>query len=79
MAHQPDPSKEPDLFEGIKAIRKMHLRSLFEFHMPAADEMLYPENYTYLADVLGYITILARSVENQQHRLTASGMETPVG
>jgi len=79
MAHQPDPSKKPDLFEGIKAIRKMHLRSLCEFHMPAADEMLYPENYTYLSDVLGYIAIGARSVENQQHRLTVSGVDTPVG
>lgn len=79
MAHQPDPSKKPDLSEGIKAIRRMHLRSLCEFHMPAADEMLYPENYTYLSDVLGYIAIGARSVENQQHRLTVSGVDTPVG
>lgn len=79
MAHQPDPSKEPDLVEGIKAIRKMHLRSLAEYGMPAADEMLYPENYTYLADVLGYIAIGARSVENQQHRLTVSGVNIPVG
>lgn len=79
MAHQPDPSKKPDLFEGIKAIRKMHLRSLCEFHLPAADEMLYPENYTYLSDVLGYIAIGARSVENQQHRLTVSGVDIPVG
>jgi len=79
MAHQPDPSKKPDLFEGIKAIRRMHLRSLCEFHMPAADEMLYPENYTYLSDVLGYIAIGARSVENQQHRLTVSGVDIPVG
>lgn len=79
MAHQPDPSKKPDLLEGIKAIRKLHLRSVCEFHMPAADEMLYPENYTYLSDVLGYIAIGARSVENQQHRLTVSGVDTPVG
>ncbi|WP_348982135.1 3-deoxy-7-phosphoheptulonate synthase [Desulfosporosinus sp. OT] len=79
MAHQPDPSKKPDLFEGIKAIRRMHLRALCEYHMPAADEMLYPENYTYLADVLGYIAIGARSVENQQHRLAVSGVDTPVG
>lgn len=79
MAHQPDPSKEPDLFEGIKAIRKMHLRSLCEYYMPAADEMLYPENYSYLSDVLGYIAIGARSVENQQHRLTVSGVDIPVG
>ena len=79
MAHQPDPSKEPDLFEGIKDIRKMHLRSLCEYYMPAADEMLYPENYSYLSDVLGYIAIGARSVENQQHRLTVSGVDIPVG
>ena len=79
MAHQPDPCKKPDLFEGIKAIRRMHLRSLCEYHMPAADEMLYPENYTYLSDVLGYIAIGARSVENQQHRLTVSGVDIPVG
>jgi len=79
MVHQPDPEKEPDLCEGIKAIRKLHIRSLCEFHMPAADEMLYPENYTYLSDVLGYNAIGARSVENQQHRLTVSGVDTPVG
>lgn len=79
MVHQPDPSKEPDLCEGIKAIRSLHIRALTEFHMPAADEMLYPENYTYLLDVLGYIAVGARSVENQQHRLTVSGVATPVG
>lgn len=79
MAHQPDPSKEPDMVEGIKAIRRMHLRALSDYHMPAADEMLYPENYTYLSDVLGYIAIGARSVENQQHRLAVSGVDIPVG
>ncbi|HVJ49656.1 3-deoxy-7-phosphoheptulonate synthase [Desulfitobacterium sp.] len=79
MMHQPDPEKRPDLCEGIKAIRRLHLRALSEAHMPAADEMLYPENYSYLADVLGYIAIGARSVENQQHRLTVSGVDTPVG
>ncbi|MHB1653723.1 MAG: 3-deoxy-7-phosphoheptulonate synthase [Desulfitobacteriaceae bacterium] len=79
MVHQPDPSKKPDLFEGIKAIRRLHMRALSEYHMPAADEMLYPENYTYLSDLLGYIAIGARSVENQQHRLTVSGVDTPVG
>jgi len=79
MAHQPDPSKKPNLSEGIKAIRKMHLRALCECYMPAADEMLYPENYTYLSDVLGYIAIGARSVENQQHRLAVSGVDAPVG
>lgn len=79
MVHQPDPEKEPDIREGIKAIRRMHIRALSESHMPAADEMLYPNNYSYLADVLGYIAIGARSVENQQHRLTVSGVDTPVG
>lgn len=79
MVHQPDPEKEPDLCEGIKAIRKLHIRSVSEFGMPAADEMLYPENYSYLSDVLGYIAIGARSVENQQHRLTVSGIDLPVG
>ena len=77
MVHQPDPSKKPDLCEGIKAIRRLHIRSLSEFQMPAADEMLYPENYTYLLDVLGYIAVGARSVENQQHRLAVSGVCTP--
>ncbi|HWQ89922.1 MAG TPA: 3-deoxy-7-phosphoheptulonate synthase, partial [Desulfitobacteriaceae bacterium] len=79
MVHQPDPAKKPDLFEGIKAIRRMHIRALSEFHMPAADEMLYSDNYTYLADILGYIAVGARSVENQLHRLTASGIDIPVG
>ncbi|ADY55948.1 3-deoxy-D-arabinoheptulosonate-7-phosphate synthase [Syntrophobotulus glycolicus DSM 8271] len=79
MAHQPDPSKEPDLYEGIKAIRRLHIKALSEFYMPAADEMLYPENYTYLSDVIGYNAIGARSVENQQHRLAVSGVSTPVG
>ena len=79
MVHQPDPSNKPDLYEGIKAIRKLHIKALSQFHMPAADEMLYPENYVYLADVLAYNAVGARSVENQQHRLTASGVSTPVG
>lgn len=79
MVHQPDPSKEPDLYKGIKAIRKLHIRSLSEYYMVAADEMLYPENYQYLIDVLGYVAVGARSVENQQHRLTASGIDVPVG
>lgn len=79
MAHQPDPSKKPDLLAGIKAIRKLHLRSLCDYGLPAADEMLYPENFPYLADVLSYIAIGARSVENQQHRLASSGVEVPVG
>ena len=79
MVHQPDPNKGTDLYEGIKAIRRLHIKALSEYHMPAADEMLYPENYIYLADLLAYNAIGARSVENQQHRLTASGVNTPVG
>jgi 3-deoxy-7-phosphoheptulonate synthase len=79
MVHQPDPSKEPNIVEGIKAIRRLHIKSLSETHLISADEMLYPENYTYLSDVLGYVAIGARSVENQQHRLTVSGMDIPVG
>lgn len=79
MMHQPDPNKKPDLAAGILAIRKLHLKALSEFHMPAADEMLYPENYTYLADLLGYVAIGARSVENQQHRLVVSGIDVPGG
>ena len=79
MASQPDPSKEPDMDAGLRAIRKLHLKALSEYHMPAADEMLYPENYTYLSDLLGYIAVGARSVENQQHRFTVSGVDMPVG
>lgn len=79
MIHQPDPEKKPDLCEGIKAIRQLHIKALSEFHMNAADEMLYPENYAYLSDVLGYHAIGARSVEDQQHRLTVSGVDSPVG
>ncbi|MCB2295183.1 3-deoxy-7-phosphoheptulonate synthase [Clostridium algoriphilum] len=79
MASQPDPSKEPDMVAGLKAIRKLHIKALSEYHMPAADEMLYPENYTYLSDLLGYIAVGARSVENQQHRFTVSGVDMPVG
>jgi len=79
MAHQPNPQEEPNIVEGIKAIRKMHLRALKESHMPAADEMLYPNNYPYLEDVLSYVAVGARSVENQAHRLTCSGLDIPVG
>jgi 3-deoxy-7-phosphoheptulonate synthase len=79
MVHQPDPNSETDLCRGVRAIRKLHIRALGEYHMPAADEMLYPENFSYLADVLAYHTVGARSVENQQHRLTASGVDSPVG
>lgn len=79
MLHQPDPDKAPDLYAGIIAIRKMHIRAMEESGMTAADEMLYPENRSYLDDVLSYEAIGARSVENQQHRLTASAMDIPVG
>lgn len=79
MLHQPDPDKAPDLLAGIIAIRKMHIRVLEETGLSSADEMLYPENRSYLDDVLSYEAIGARSVENQQHRLTASGMDIPVG
>ncbi|MBU3183480.1 3-deoxy-7-phosphoheptulonate synthase [Clostridium estertheticum] len=79
MASQPDPSKEPDMDAGLRAIRKLHIKALSEYHMIAADEMLYPENYTYLSDLLGYIAVGARSVENQQHRFTVSGVDMPVG
>jgi len=79
MLHQPDPSKEPDMFKGIVAIRKMHIRAIQETGFTCADEMLYPENHRYLNDLLGYVAVGARSVENQQHRLTASGLNVPVG
>lgn len=79
MLHQPEPDKDPDLLAGIIAIRKMHLRAIEESGLTAADEMLYPENRSYLDDILSYEAIGARSVENQQHRLTASSMDIPVG
>ncbi len=79
MLHQPDPDKAPDLLTGIIAIRKMHIRAIEETGLTAADEMLYPENRSYLDDILSYEAIGARSVENQQHRLTASGMNIPIG
>lgn len=79
MLHQPDPDKAPDLYAGILAIRRLHLRAMEESGLTAADEMLYPENRSYLDDILSYEAIGARSVENQQHRLTASGMDIPVG
>lgn len=79
MLHQPEPDQAPDLYAGIIAIRKMHIRAINESGLTAADEMLYPENRSYLDDVLSYEAIGARSVENQQHRLTASGMDIPIG
>lgn len=79
MLHQPSPDKAPDLLGGIIAIRRLHLRVMEESGLTSADEMLYPENRSYLDDVLSYEAVGARSVENQQHRLTASGMDIPVG
>jgi 3-deoxy-7-phosphoheptulonate synthase len=79
MAHQPNLHEEPNIVEGLNAIRRMHLRALKESHLPAADEMLYPGNYPYLEDVLSYVAVGARSVENQAHRLTCSGLDIPVG
>ena len=79
MLHQPEPDKAPNLHEGILAIRQMHLKVIAESGLTSADEMLYPENRSYLDDVLSYEAVGARSVENQQHRLVASGMDIPVG
>lgn len=79
MLHQPNPNEKPDMYKGIVSIRQLHLRALNETGFSCADEMLYPENYRYLSDVLGYVAVGARSVENQQHRLTASGIDIPVG
>ncbi|CUH92624.1 3-deoxy-7-phosphoheptulonate synthase [Herbinix luporum] len=79
IVHQPDPEKEPDLQEGLIAMRKMHLRAIAESGLTVADEMLYPENWPYVKDVLSYVAVGARSVENQQHRLTISGMDVPAG
>lgn len=79
ILHQPDPEKEPDLLNGLIAIRKMHMRAIIETGLTAADEMLYPENWRYLSDILSYVAVGARSVENQQHRLTISGIDVPAG
>ncbi|MDD6309293.1 MAG: 3-deoxy-7-phosphoheptulonate synthase [Clostridia bacterium] len=79
MLHQPNPNEKPDMLKGIIAIRSLHMRALRETGFTCADEMLYPENYRYLNDILGYVAVGARSVENQQHRLTASGIDIPVG
>lgn len=79
LLHQPDPIEKPDLFKGIVAIRELHMRALKETGFTCADEMLYPENHRYLSDIIGYVAVGARSVENQQHRLTASGLNVPVG
>lgn len=79
MFHQPDPNGAPDLLRGIVAIRRLHMRALEETGFGCADEMLYPENHRYLSDLLAYVAVGARSVEDQQHRLTASGLDIPVG
>lgn len=79
LMHQPDPEGEEDVLEGIIAMRRLHTKAIEETGLTSADEMLYPENYKYLDDLLSYVAVGARSVENQQHRLTASGMNVPVG
>ena len=79
MLHQPDPEKKEDMLKGIISIRELHKRAIEETGFTCADEMLYPENHRYLSDLLSYVAVGARSVENQQHRLTASGLEIPVG
>lgn len=79
MMHQPDPHSKPDTFKGILAIRELHSRVLTDYGMSTADEMLYPANYRYLDDLMSYVAVGARSVENQEHRLVASGISVPVG
>ena len=79
MLHQPDPNAEPDVLQGLIALRRLHMRVLNETGFSCADEMLYPEEYRFLSDLLSYVTVGARSAENQQHRLTASGLDIPVG
>jgi len=79
MLHQPNPNETPDMFKGILSIRELHMSALKNYGFTCADEMLYPDNYRYLSDLLAYVAVGARSVENQQHRLTASGIEVPVG
>jgi len=79
MLHQPDPIADPDLFKGLVSIRKLHLKALEQTGFSCADEMLYPENHLFLSDLLSYVAVGARSVENQQHRLVASGLDIPVG
>lgn len=79
MVHQPDPTKSEDMLEGLISIRKLHTKAVAQTGLTCADEMLYPENHRYLSDILSYVAIGARSVEDQQHRLTASGLDIPVG
>ena len=79
MLHQPDPEAKPDMYTGIVSIRQLHLAALRDYGFSCADELLYPDNHRYLSDLLSYVAVGARSVENQQHRLTASGVGIPVG
>ncbi|MBQ2967554.1 MAG: 3-deoxy-7-phosphoheptulonate synthase [Clostridia bacterium] len=79
MVHQPNPNEKPDMLKGILAIRDLHTKVITETGFFCADEMLYPENYSYLSDILSYVAVGARSVENQQHRLVSSGMDIPAG
>jgi len=79
MLHQPNPNESPDMMSGILSIRDLHMAALRDYGFTCADEMLYPENHRYLSDLLSYVAVGARSVENQQHRLTASGIKLPVG
>lgn len=79
MLHQPNPLEDSDMLEGLIKIRKVHMRALKEYGFTCADEMLYPENYRYLSDILAYVAVGARSAENQQHRLVASAIDVPVG
>ena len=79
LLHNPDPEAPADLLEGVKAVRRMHLRVIEETGFFTADEMLYPTNYQYLVDLLSYVAVGARSVENQEHRLVAAGISVPVG
>lgn len=79
MLHQPNPNEAPDILKGILSIRKLHMRAITETGFACADEMLYPENHRYLSDIIAYVAVGARSVEDQQHRLTASGLDVPVG
>ncbi|MDD3414753.1 MAG: 3-deoxy-7-phosphoheptulonate synthase [Lachnospiraceae bacterium] len=79
MFHQPDPEKKPDFLNGLIAMRKMHIRAIEESGLTCADEMLYPDNWGYVSDILSYVAIGARSVEDQQHRITVSGFDVPAG
>ncbi len=79
MVHQPDPTKNEDMLQGVIKVRQLHMKAIAETKLTCADEMLYPENYRYVSDLLSYVAVGARSVEDQQHRLTASGMDVPAG